>query len=144
MHELAVAPSHGRDTHGTLAATRRRGRALPGTRRRQPLCRGQLGVPHQRHRQSDVDAAGAHVPAGRSPDGRNEGAGMSLSRRRTLQLLVAALAAGAVPGAAAATLCTQWAVGLDMSTAGALGREYLGRYPLDPALKEVLTLLRTP
>jgi hypothetical protein len=69
---------------------------------------------------------------------------MSLSRRRTLRLLVAALAAGATPGAAGTTLCTQWAEGLDMSTAGALGREYLGRYPLDPALKEVLALLRAP
>jgi hypothetical protein len=69
---------------------------------------------------------------------------MNLSRRRTLQLLVAALAAGAVPGAAGATLCTHWAAGFDMNTAGTLGREYLGRYPLDPALKEVLALLRTP
>ena len=31
-----------------------------------------------------------------------------------------------------------------MDAAGAFGREYLGRYPVDPALKEVLALLRTP
>jgi hypothetical protein len=31
-----------------------------------------------------------------------------------------------------------------MNAAGALGREYLGRYPQDPALQEVLVLLRTP
>ena len=31
-----------------------------------------------------------------------------------------------------------------MDAAGAIGREYLGRYPLDPALKEVLALLRAP
>ena len=70
---------------------------------------------------------------------------MALSRRRTLQLLAAALAAGAMPGAASASsLCVQWADGLDMNAAGEIGREYLGRYPVDPALKEVLALLRTP
>jgi hypothetical protein len=69
---------------------------------------------------------------------------MGLSRRRTLQLLAAAIAAGAMPGAKSASLCTQWADGLDMNTAGAIGREYLGHYPRDPALKEVLALLRTP
>ena len=69
---------------------------------------------------------------------------MSPSRRRTLQLLVAAIAAGAVPAASSASLCMQWADGLDMDAAGAIGREYLGRYPLDPALKEVLALLRAP
>ena len=69
---------------------------------------------------------------------------MILSRRRTLQLLVAAIATGAMPGAAGASLCRQWTDGLDMNAAGALGREYLDRYPLDPALKEVLALLRTP
>lgn len=69
---------------------------------------------------------------------------MGLSRRGTLQLLVAALAAAAVPAAKSASLCAQWADGLDMNTAGAIGREYLGRYPVDPALKEVLALLRTP
>jgi hypothetical protein len=69
---------------------------------------------------------------------------MIASRRRTLQLLVAALATAAMPGAAGATLCRQWTDGLDMNVAGRLGREYLGQYPLDPALKEVLALLRTP
>jgi len=69
---------------------------------------------------------------------------MGLSRRGTLQLLAAALAAAAVPPARSASLCLQWADGLDMNTAGAIGREYLGRYPVDPALKEVLVLLRTP
>jgi hypothetical protein len=69
---------------------------------------------------------------------------MIASRRRTLQLLVAALASGAMPGAAGATLCRQWTDGLDMSVAGTLGREYLEQYPLDPALKQVLALLRTP
>ena len=67
-----------------------------------------------------------------------------LSRRRTLQLLAAAIAAGAMPDANGASLCMQWADGLDMNTAGAIGREYLGRYPLDPVLKEVLALLRAP
>jgi hypothetical protein len=70
---------------------------------------------------------------------------MSHTRRSTLQLLVATIAAGAMPGAAAApSLCRQWADGLDMNVAAAMGREYLGRYPLDPALKEVLALLRAP
>jgi hypothetical protein len=69
---------------------------------------------------------------------------MGLSRRRTLQLLAAVLAAGAMPGARSESLCMQWADGLDMNTAGAIGREYLGHYPRDPALKEVLGLLRTP
>jgi hypothetical protein len=69
---------------------------------------------------------------------------MIAGRRRTLQLLAAALATGVMPGAAAATLCRQWTDGLDLNVAGALGREYLDRYPLDPALKEVLALLRTP
>lgn len=69
---------------------------------------------------------------------------MIVSRRSTLQLLVAAIATGAMPGAAGATLCRQWTDGLDMNVAGALGREYLDQYPLDPALKEVLALLRTP
>jgi hypothetical protein len=69
---------------------------------------------------------------------------MIASRRRTLQLLVAALATAAMPGAAGATLCRQWTDGLDMNVAGRLGREYLGQYPWDPALKEVLALLRTP
>jgi hypothetical protein len=31
-----------------------------------------------------------------------------------------------------------------MNVAGLLGREYLEQYPLDPVLKEVLALLRTP
>lgn len=69
---------------------------------------------------------------------------MGLSRRRTLRLLAAALAVTAVPAARSASLCMEWAQGLDMNTAGAIGREYLARYPLDPALKEVLVLLRTP
>jgi hypothetical protein len=70
---------------------------------------------------------------------------MNHSRRRTLQLLLATLAAGAVPGeASASSLCQQWADGLDMNAAAAMGREYLSRHPLDPALKEVLALLRAP
>jgi hypothetical protein len=69
---------------------------------------------------------------------------MNPSRRRTLQLLVAAIAAGAVPAASSASLCTQWSDELDLDVAGALGREHLGRHPLDPALKEVLALLRAP
>jgi hypothetical protein len=69
---------------------------------------------------------------------------MIASRRRTLQLLIAALATGALPGAAGATLCGQWTDGLDLNVAGRLGREYLEQYPLDPALKQVLALLRTP
>lgn len=69
---------------------------------------------------------------------------MRFSRRRTLQMLVAAIVAGAAPGAAGTSLCVQWAEGLDINAAGAIGREYLGRYPLDPALKEVLALLRSP
>jgi hypothetical protein len=69
---------------------------------------------------------------------------MRFSRRRTLQLLVAAIAVGAVPATTGASLCLQWTDGLDMDAAGAIGREYLGRYPLDPALKEVLALLRAP
>ncbi len=69
---------------------------------------------------------------------------MSFSRRRTLQLLVAAIAAGAAPGVAGTSLCLQWTEGLDLNAAGAIGREYLGRYPVDPALKEVLALLRSP
>lgn len=69
---------------------------------------------------------------------------MIVSRRRTMQLLVAALANGAMPGAASASLCGQWTDGLDLNAAGALGREYLGQYPRDPALKEVLALLRAP
>lgn len=69
---------------------------------------------------------------------------MIASRRRTLQLLVAALATGAMPGAAGASLCRQWTDGLDINAASAMGREYLDRHPLDPALKEVLALLRTP
>jgi hypothetical protein len=69
---------------------------------------------------------------------------MRLDRRRTLQLLVATIAAGAMPAAAGASLCRQWAEGLDMNAVGVIGREYLGLYPLDPALKEVLALLRTP
>ena len=69
---------------------------------------------------------------------------MILSRRRTLELLVAAMATGAMPSAAGASLCQQWTDGLDMNAAGALGREYLALHPLDPALKEVLALLRAP
>jgi hypothetical protein len=69
---------------------------------------------------------------------------MIASRRRTLQLLVAALATGVMPGAAGETLCRQWIDGLDMNVAGRLGREYLEQYPLDPALKQVLALLRMP
>ena len=67
---------------------------------------------------------------------------MIVSRRRTMQLLVAAIATGAMPGAAGASLCRQWTDGLDLNAAGALGREYLDQHPLDPALKEVLALLR--
>lgn len=69
---------------------------------------------------------------------------MKLSRRYTLQLLLAAIASGAMPGAAGAERCAQWVDELDVNAAGAMGREYLKRYPLDPALKEVLALLRTP
>jgi hypothetical protein len=69
---------------------------------------------------------------------------MIASRRQTLQLLVAALAAGAMPSAASASFCQQLADRLDIHAASALGREYLDRHPLDPALKEVLALLRTP
>jgi hypothetical protein len=70
---------------------------------------------------------------------------MSHSRRHALQLLVATIAAGAMPGAAAApSLCQQWVDRLDLNVAAALGREYLGRHPLDPALKQVLALLRAP
>ena len=69
---------------------------------------------------------------------------MSLSRRHAVQLLLAAIASGAAPSVAGASLCAQWADGLDMNVAGAIGREFLGRYPLDPVLKEVLALLRTP
>jgi hypothetical protein len=68
---------------------------------------------------------------------------MSVSRRRTLELLIAAIGTGAMPSAAGASLCRQWTDGLDMNAAGALGREYLNQHPLDPALKEVLALLRT-
>ena len=69
---------------------------------------------------------------------------MKLTRRETLQLLLAAIAGGTTPGAAGAGACLQWADGLDVNAAGALGREYLKLYPLDPALKEVLALLRVP
>ena len=69
---------------------------------------------------------------------------MTLTRRETLQLLLAAIASGATPAAAGAGACVQWADGLDVNAAGALGREYLKLYPLDPALKEVLALLRVP
>jgi hypothetical protein len=69
---------------------------------------------------------------------------MIVSRRRTLQLLVAAIATGTMPGAAGATVCQQWTDGLDINVASAMGREYLERHPLDPGLKEVLGLLRTP
>lgn len=69
---------------------------------------------------------------------------MRFTRRRTLQLILAALAAGAAPGAAGGSLCMQWAEGLDINAAGVIGREYLGRYPRDPALKEVLGLLNSP
>jgi Flp pilus assembly protein TadD len=69
---------------------------------------------------------------------------MGVSRRRTLQLLAAVLAAGVMPAAQSASLCRQWTDGLDLNAAGAIGREYLGQYPRDPALKEVLALLRTP
>ena len=70
---------------------------------------------------------------------------MRLSRRHTLQLLLAAIASGAMSRAATgASPCAQWADGLDLNAAGAMGREYLKLHPLDPALKEVLALLRTP
>jgi hypothetical protein len=69
---------------------------------------------------------------------------MGLNRRRTLQLLAAALAAGAMSGAQSASQCLKLADGLDLNAAGAIGREYLDHYPRDPALKEVLELLRTP
>jgi hypothetical protein len=69
---------------------------------------------------------------------------MIVSRRRTLQLLVAAIATGTMPGTAGATVCQQWAEGLDINVASAMGREYLERHPLDPGLKEVLGLLRMP
>jgi hypothetical protein len=69
---------------------------------------------------------------------------MMLSRRSTLQLILASMAAGAAPGAVGASVCTQWMNGLDINAAGVIGREYLGRYPRDPALKEVLGLLRSP
>jgi hypothetical protein len=69
---------------------------------------------------------------------------MSLSRRQTLQLLLAAIATGSMPAAAGASLCSQWAEGIDVNAASALGREYLDRHPQDPALKEVLELLRAP
>jgi hypothetical protein len=69
---------------------------------------------------------------------------MNASRRQTLQLLVAAIATGAMPAAAGASLCAQLADGLDVNAASAMGREYLARHPQDPALKEVLALLRTP
>jgi hypothetical protein len=68
---------------------------------------------------------------------------MSLSRRHTLQILVAVVAASTMP-ASGASLCVDWADGLDLNAAGAIGREYLGRYPQDPALKEVLAVLRAP
>jgi hypothetical protein len=68
---------------------------------------------------------------------------MIVGRRRTLQLLVAAIATGAMPSATGASVCRQWTDGLDMNAAAALGREYLEQYPLDPALKKVLALLRT-
>ena len=69
---------------------------------------------------------------------------MSLSRRQTLRLIIATIAASTAPGASGESLCNQWAEGLDMNAAGAIGREYLGRYPRDPALQEVLELLRSP
>jgi hypothetical protein len=69
---------------------------------------------------------------------------MITSRRQMLQLLVAAIATGAMPAAAGASLCAQLAHGLDINAASAMGREYLERHPQDPALKEVLALLRTP
>lgn len=65
-----------------------------------------------------------------------------ITRRRTMQLLVAAITTGALPGVAGASLCRQWTDGLDLNAAGALGREYLAQHPVDPALKEVLALLR--
>jgi len=69
---------------------------------------------------------------------------MSFTRRHTLQILVAAIAASTMPAASSASLCAEWADGLDLNAAGAIGREYLGRYPQDPALKEVLAVLRAP
>jgi hypothetical protein len=69
---------------------------------------------------------------------------MIATRRQTLQLLVAAIATGATPTAAGASLCSQLADELDIYAASALGREYLERYPQDPALKEVLAVLRAP
>ena len=69
---------------------------------------------------------------------------MRCTRRNTLQLLLAAIASSALPGTADTSPCVQWADELDVSAAGAIGREYLERYPLDPALKDVLALLRTP
>ena len=69
---------------------------------------------------------------------------MRITRRETLQWLLAAIASGTTVGAAGAGACTQWAEGLDVNAAGALGREYLKLYPLDPALQEVLALLRVP
>jgi len=69
---------------------------------------------------------------------------MTLTRRETLQLLLAAVASGAMPAATGAGACVEWAGGVDVNAAGALGREYLKLYPLDPALKEVLALLRAP
>ncbi|HET9446802.1 MAG TPA: hypothetical protein VFO35_11110 [Steroidobacteraceae bacterium] len=69
---------------------------------------------------------------------------MIATRRQTLQLLVAAIATGTMPVAAGASLCSQLAAGLDVYAASAMGREYLERHPQDPALKEVLALLRTP
>ena len=69
---------------------------------------------------------------------------MKLNRRETLQLLLAAIASGTTLSAAGAEPCAQWADGLDVNAAGALGREYLKLYPLDPALQEVLALLRVP
>lgn len=68
---------------------------------------------------------------------------MIVSRRHTMQLLVAAIATGTMPSAAGAALCRQWTDGLDMNAAAALGREYLDQHPLDPALKEVIALLRS-
>ncbi len=63
----------------------------------------------------------------------------------TLTLLALAFRLGDhLNGAMKASLCQQWTEGLDMNAAGAIGREYLGRYPQDPALKEVLALLRSP
>ncbi len=69
---------------------------------------------------------------------------MIVGRRRTLQMILAAVAAGAVPAAAGESLCTQWAEGLDLTAAAVIGREYLDRHPRDPAFAEVLALLRSP